>query len=498
METYEQITLDQWVQWKEDIRKKLAETAGNFVHIGYRLKQIRDSGMFGGAADIFGFAEQEYGLGRSTVSRFMAINTKYSEGGNSLELKEEFRAFSSSKLAEMLTLPDGDLQLITEKTTIREIRGLKEFGRSPAVPGADAGQAPLEKCIIDFFKDKKEALDKAMGLLAEEPPEYRQAAETINPSGQASHKKGIVFLFFYNWNTGVKYKLMGQPDPVCLTWPEFLGETERIYGGGCPDAWENFYGAGEPAVATSQQTGRWEETEDAAAGGTGGSPEGAQTPGAEKEPDRGAGETGRPAGTEEETPAAAETRQDVPPMAAGLPETARKPPEDDAPAAGAGLDSPPEGGLPGQMDVYDYPELIPDGKENQTAPEDNAAGGGKGAGEYGQDTTAPPEQGEPSGSTGAAPEEPGTDAPWEHPEGDGAAEDGGRAGHTGYRASLPPEEDLWGEAWGAESNMKQYFDAWRGKEQSMDTGTLRMMYRESVSLAAALEKIIITRGGEYE
>ena len=120
METYEQITLDQWVQWKEDIRKKLAETAGNFVHIGYRLKQIRDSGMFGGAADIFGFAEQEYGLGRSTVSRFMAINTKYSEGGNSLELKEEFRAFSSSKLAEMLTLPDGDLQLITEKTTIRD------------------------------------------------------------------------------------------------------------------------------------------------------------------------------------------------------------------------------------------------------------------------------------------------------------------------------------------------------------------------------------------
>ena len=53
METYEQITLDQWVQWKEDIRQKLAETAGNFVHIGYRLKQIRDSGILDGAADIF-------------------------------------------------------------------------------------------------------------------------------------------------------------------------------------------------------------------------------------------------------------------------------------------------------------------------------------------------------------------------------------------------------------------------------------------------------------
>ena len=484
METYEQITLDQWVQWKEDIRKKLAETAGNFVHIGYRLKQIRDSGMFGGAADIFGFAEQEYGLGRSTVSRFMAINTKYSEGGNSLELKEEFRAFSSSKLAEMLTLPDGDLQLITEKTTIREIRGLKEFGRSPAAPVPDAGQAPLEKCIIDFFKTRKVALDKAMGLLAEDPPEYKQAAEMINPSGQTSHKKGIVFLFFYGWNAGVKYKLMGQPDPVCLTWPEFLGETERIYGGGRPDAWENFYGAGEPAVATSQQEGGWEETEDAAAGGT--------------------KETERPAGTEERTPAAEEPRTDTPSMAADTQETARKPPGDDAQAAAAaaGPDRTPEENLPGQMDVYEYPELIPDGKENQTAPEDNTAGEGKGAGEYGQHTTAPPEQGEPagepSGGTRAAPEEPGTDAPEVHPEIDGAAEDGGCRDHTGYRYSLPPEGDLWTEAWNAESVVKQYFDAWRGREQSMDTGTLRMMYRDSVSLAAALEKIIIARGGGYE
>lgn len=118
MEAYEQITLDQWLQWKEDIRRKLDETAGNFVHIGYRLKQIRDSGMYDGAADVFEFAAREFGLGKSTVSRFIAINEKYSEGGNSLELKEEFRGFSSSKLSEMLTLPDSEIQLITELSLI--------------------------------------------------------------------------------------------------------------------------------------------------------------------------------------------------------------------------------------------------------------------------------------------------------------------------------------------------------------------------------------------
>ena len=82
-----QITLNEWMEWKEDIRNKLQETAENFVYIGYRLKQIRDSGMLDGASDIFEFAQREYGLGKSTTSRFIAINEKYSEGGNSLELR---------------------------------------------------------------------------------------------------------------------------------------------------------------------------------------------------------------------------------------------------------------------------------------------------------------------------------------------------------------------------------------------------------------------------
>ena len=35
-----QIALNEWMEWKEDIRRKLQETAGNFVYIGYRLKHI--------------------------------------------------------------------------------------------------------------------------------------------------------------------------------------------------------------------------------------------------------------------------------------------------------------------------------------------------------------------------------------------------------------------------------------------------------------------------
>lgn len=288
MEEYTQITLDQWMQWKEDIRRKLEETAGNFVYIGYRLKQIRDSGMYDGAADIFEFAEREYGLGKSTVSRFIAINEKYSEGGNSLELREEFRNFSSSKLAEMLTLTDAECRLITDKTTIREIRELKNFGRQQDGEETIAGTGevpPLENCIIDFFKEKKEVLNEVMGYLRMDKPEYQAAEKLINPAGQGSHKKGTIFLFLYDWITGIKYKILMQPEPVSMTWPEFLNEVYKVYAEyDQEDTWTDFYKkkdekieheemhAGyvqtelecgvEESVATSQQTDKGAEIQD--------------------------------------------------------------------------------------------------------------------------------------------------------------------------------------------------------------------------------------------
>ena len=37
-----QITLQDWLEWKEDIRNRLQETSENFIVIGHRLKQIRE------------------------------------------------------------------------------------------------------------------------------------------------------------------------------------------------------------------------------------------------------------------------------------------------------------------------------------------------------------------------------------------------------------------------------------------------------------------------
>lgn len=288
-----QITLDQWMQWKEDIRKKLNETANNFVYIGYRLKQIRDSGMYGGAADIFEFAEKEYGLGKSTVSRFIAINEKFSVEGNSTELKPEYALIGSSKLSEMLTLSDEECSLITERTTVQEIRELKKFNRQepeefmdpPEEKIVENGEqlaagpvpqyTPLQKCIIDYFKDKPDVLNNAIKEIGVD--DDRMAAEIINPSGYATHKKGIIFLFMYEYIKGVKYTTFGQSAVTEMSWADFAAEIWGIYAQkeDVEDVHRAFYGEvvrneepkeekspkilNEKAVATSQQNEQHKE-----------------------------------------------------------------------------------------------------------------------------------------------------------------------------------------------------------------------------------------------
>lgn len=254
MEVEGQITLDEWMQWKEDIRRKLKETAGNFVYIGCRLRQIRDSGMLDGAEDIFEFAQREYGLSKSTTSRFIAVNERFADPYNPLLIRDEFENIGSSKLSEMLTLPDAECTLITEKTTVKEIRELKTFNKeaekleseteSGIEPVAtsqqnaeiEANYTPLQKCIIKFFEDKKQMVGKALELIKEE--NYKDAYETVNPGGYASCVNGICFLFLYEWSRGATYKLMA---PKCITnisATEFLKELELIYS---QKEWEEIY-----------------------------------------------------------------------------------------------------------------------------------------------------------------------------------------------------------------------------------------------------------------
>lgn len=277
-----QLTIFDWVALKEDIRRKLQETADNFVYIGYKLKQIDavEGYRNDGAANIYEFAEKEYGLSRTVTSRFMAINTKFSVDGNSTELLPQYRNLGSSKLQEMLNLSDEDCTLITEQTTVKEIRELKNFNRqqvqeesaqpectAPAAGVEEKEYTPLQKCIIDYFsaQGKRETLNAVLKMSFEgEQSEAttRQQAELINPSEYDSHVKGIIYLFMYEYDKGVAYKTVTKSVVTKLSWAEFIGEIAGIYGDSYgPDTWGNFYGSMAETVESEKEEKKLQEKE---------------------------------------------------------------------------------------------------------------------------------------------------------------------------------------------------------------------------------------------
>lgn len=251
-----QMTVVAWQQWKEDIRAKLQETkelgskiCNNFVYIGYNLKMAEKTEAYrmDGFDNIYDFAQSEYGLGQSEVSRYKQINDRYSVDGNSLEIREEMREYGLSQLVAMLSIPDEQHSLISPDNTVRQIRELNSFnkGRLPGMseavqeelerPAAGVEQTPLQKCIFDFFKDSgrrgllNEVLERLVQPDAFTEATVRQICDTINPAGNQTHRAGIVFLFMYEYERGIKYKLYTSPRPEEMSWENFLQEIICTY-----------------------------------------------------------------------------------------------------------------------------------------------------------------------------------------------------------------------------------------------------------------------------
>lgn len=113
---------------KDILREKLDNMKMNFIAAGYYMKYIRDNELFreDGYESIWEFAEDNYGIKKSTASRWMAMNDKFSQGGNSPILADEYRGFEKSQLQEMLYLDDKQIETVTTDMTVKEIREVRK------------------------------------------------------------------------------------------------------------------------------------------------------------------------------------------------------------------------------------------------------------------------------------------------------------------------------------------------------------------------------------
>ena len=252
---YVQMTLDDWMNMKESLKKDLIGVQESFVRIGYKLRKIADEKLYekDGYKSIADFAKEEYGLTASTVSRFIKINERYSVEGYSDRLRPEYANFGSSKLSEMLTLPDNDIELITPNTTRETIRELKQFEhQKPELVSTepDEPESKYYSLIEKFWKQNKELLNELYASDEKENKDTEGMAEIVNPSGNRSFRDGLFFVMFYEDN--LKIKKFGAPAPEKMSWEEFFGITEEIFADAGNRTWEEHFGEPEKTLEFEQ------------------------------------------------------------------------------------------------------------------------------------------------------------------------------------------------------------------------------------------------------
>lgn len=149
----------------------IRSAAGSMIEIGYYLKQIRDRSLYEekGYRNIWEYAESEFGFHKSTTSRYMARNDRFSKNGNSPELDEQYQGYSKSQLQEMLTMDDNQIEQVTPDMTLREIRQIKKpSGEIPYYP------IPGQMTIEDFLPEDDPG---------EADPEEPKCEPEIDPPG---------------------------------------------------------------------------------------------------------------------------------------------------------------------------------------------------------------------------------------------------------------------------------------------------------------------------
>lgn len=156
-----------YADFKEKLDNNFKRQANDFVAAGYMLKVARDTDILkvSGYKTVAEFAKAEYGFSKDIVSRYMAINDRFSENGYSMILANKYTEFGFTKLAEMLSIPEeiaDELSPEMTRTQIQEVK--KEVKAEQAVSDIEVMCETKEKEFSDnleafiyyYLEDKEE------------------------------------------------------------------------------------------------------------------------------------------------------------------------------------------------------------------------------------------------------------------------------------------------------------------------------------------------------
>ena len=237
---YVQMTLNDWMSIKKELEDELRGAAAGFVRIGYLLRKIDESQGYkqDGCDSLAEWAEKEYGLSASSVSRFIAINKKYSIDGYSKQLRLEYAKYGQAKLQEMLTLPEEAMQMISPEMKRADIREVKAFEKQAPNMEPEEQQGEIPPWITEFIRAND--LQSLRNTRAFAENDLDQLISEVNPTGTKTfrYKRTMVSMF---------------SDRIMVR--EFPNPTERM-------EWKEFFDIALPLISAEEPEEMPEEAQE--------------------------------------------------------------------------------------------------------------------------------------------------------------------------------------------------------------------------------------------
>lgn len=239
-------------------------TVDNYILMGYMLRKAQDTDILhdSGYKTVADFAWNRYKIKPDTVSRMVAVNKRFSEGGYSHRLEGKYEGYAATALAEMLQLPDAIIEALPEGTTRAEIRDLKaeyreeqkitplEVSMETPPEGGYQPRNSLEGFIKEYYRERPDEyfLFQQQVIKTTRSSLERTVEDSLSPSGQRTMTarvpgKGKYMLAIKGRGQDVKLVNMRTGETETYTFTELADSAARIcmvgkYGYRPEQAWE--------------------------------------------------------------------------------------------------------------------------------------------------------------------------------------------------------------------------------------------------------------------
>lgn len=431
-----------------------------YLEMGYILKMARDTDILRESeyAGYEEFAEKRYGLDKGTVSRYIRIVERFSEGGNSHVLKDNYKNMGFAKLSIMLHMPDAIAEELMDSLSKTEVQAIREELEAEeqvsdielAIEGAETVQPALQenmltRAVWQLGREQHEIYRKIWKAFEEEARE--RIKDIIAPQGDAVYMvriPGTGRLMISISGESVSVTEVRSQAKERYTMQDLIDAAERI----CPVMAETVEESFREVYDEDLDPVKEHEKKSEVA------------PVQPKPKEKRKESKVTKARTEKQKPAAAVEPEE-------------------------------EEQLPGQMSVEDYEGVVPEAQYEEVTEDagteiNDIAGMPEGSGAAGDAL----ESGTDAGASG---ETEDADTACQYDESTGAAESGG--------CETDPctvEEDIWMEVRAAHQSITQYLTVWSDKESLMETDVMESIRLKAIGLAAGIEKIMILRAQENE